>query len=573
MTTTTNEAFEDTLSSRDDEYVPVGLDGILSATQKALAMNRGLVGSDHRDGLGFKRLMSTADLMAERVRMDATGSLRKLVQHSARQRTLKGFSPGALDDLIEKHITQSSLSSPLEEINPLDVMNQARRVTMLGPGGISSADMITPAMQAVHASSFGYLSAIEGPECFDDLTEVFTQRGWQKWASVTLRDKFACRVDGKFEWNHASRIIAEDYNGIMIKGENESIRMCVTPNHRVLYTCTGSGKITYHVKTADQVFGRIIRVPIKHNPLQVNEDLKTFDLPEVPVTNNYQKVHPPLDINDWAEFLGWWLAEGSSYEAFSESEGHVKRAISIAQCATANPSKFERIYALLLRLGFITDKHKKSGRAFSMASKQLFEYFRVWQHGCYDKWIPEECFGWPIKAKTKMLEALLLGDGRFNKKRMCYCTVSYKLALSVERLAVELGYPAFIRIEKDSREHVKTVNYIVSISRAKHRTLKSKVNGHSNGKQYGDYWSKQQYSGKVYCATVPGGLLLVRGKPSTAGFWSGNSSSAGVDTRLSNGTKLGSNGRIYQKFRNPRTGDIHWLAPEDLQGKVVGLPR
>lgn len=361
MTTTTNEAFEDTLSSRDDEYVPVGLDGILSATQKALAMNRGLVGSDHRDGLGFKRLMSTADLMAERVRMDATGSLRKLVQHSARQRTLKGFSPGALDDLIEKHITQSSLSSPLEEINPLDVMNQARRVTMLGPGGISSADMITPAMQAVHASSFGYLSAIEGPECFDARTQVYTRRGWKKWNTVTLKDTLACQIQGKTAWCKPDRLIAEDYEGLMIVGETGSLRMCVTANHRVVHV-TLDGK--HCAASAVAVFGKEIFIPV-----------------------------------------------GTS------------------------------------------------------------------------------------------------------------------------------------------------------------KTMKMSVGLKASN------WSKIQYAGKVYCATVPGGLLLVRGAPGTIGFWSGNSSSAGVDTRLSNGTKLGSNGRIYQKFRNPRTGDIHWLAPEDLQGKVVGLPR
>jgi len=67
-------------------------------------------------------------------------------------------------------------------------------------------------------------------------------------------------------------------------------------------------------------------------------------------------------------------------------------------------------------------------------------------------------------------------------------------------------------------------------------------------------------------------MLLVRGKPGTCGFWSGNSELAGVDVRMAHGVRIGSNGRLYQKFRNPRTGNWHWLSAEDLAGKIVALP-
>ena len=575
MTDASIPDFAEIPSAADDAYVPVGVDGVLAATQKALAINRGLVEPDHRDGIQFKRILGTPELLAERVKLDATGSLRKVLGHAARHRSLKGFMPGALSDLVEKHITGSALASPLEEINPLDVANQARRVTLLGPGGVSSSDMITSSMQEIHPSIFGFLSPIEGPECFDDLSEVYTLRGWVKWPDVRASDVFACRIDGKLEWHKAERIIAESYRGTMLVGENEAIRMCVTPNHRVLYTNDQgrAGGAIYKMATAEQVYGRSISIPIKHAPFIGDETLDTFNLPAIPITNNYQKVHGPLRLIDWAEFLGWWLSEGSSCAYFSTKEGRHMQSISISQCSVVNPTKFQRIRALLIRLGFVTEAVAKAGRAFTVGNKQLHNYFKCYTGGCYDKWIPEECFSWPVAARKAMLEALLLGDGRYNKKRICYCTVSYRLALSVERLAISLGYPAFIRIEQDRRAHVKTTNYVVSISRAEHRSLKAHTNGHKNGRRYGNYWSTQEYAGVVYCATVPGGLLLVRGKPGTAGFWSGNSGHAGVDTRIANGVRVGSNGRLYQRFRNPRTGDIHWLSPEDLRGKVVGLPR
>lgn len=136
----------------------------MAATQKALAMNRGLATQDHRDGIAFKRIMTTADLMAERVQRDSSQALRKVMGYAARHRSLKGVMPGALNDNVEGHLVGNPLSSPLEEINPLDVLNQAHRITLMGPGGISSADMVTTDMQAVHPSEFGFISPIEGPE-------------------------------------------------------------------------------------------------------------------------------------------------------------------------------------------------------------------------------------------------------------------------------------------------------------------------------------------------------------------------------------------------------------------------
>ena len=48
------ELWDDQLpSAQPDEYVPVGLTGVLDATRKVLAMNRGLTGPDNRDGIQF----------------------------------------------------------------------------------------------------------------------------------------------------------------------------------------------------------------------------------------------------------------------------------------------------------------------------------------------------------------------------------------------------------------------------------------------------------------------------------------------------------------------------------------
>jgi hypothetical protein len=214
-----------------------------------------------------------------------------------------------------------------------------------------------------------------------------------------------------------------------------------------------------------------------------------------------------------------------------------------------------------------------NGKTFLNRSKQFANYFAQWTHGCYDKFIPEEFQHAPLLARQRMLDALLKGDGRYRKHEWQYCTVSKRLAESVERLAFGLGYTTCIRIEKDERPSTLTTNYSVRIHRQECRTVLPKAYKHpKTGKHYGDNWSRKHYEGVVYCATVPGGLLHVRGNKTTSGFWSGNSERAGVDVRMTSGTKVGSDGRLRQRFKDLRTGEIRWLSPRDLVGKSVKIP-
>ena len=87
-----------------------------------------------------------------------------------------------------------------------------------------------------------------------------------------------------------------------------------------------------------------------------------------------------------------------------------------------------------------------------------------------------------------------------------------------------------------------------------------------------DQWYTEKFNGRVYCATVPGGCLFVRGTPDSAGYWTGNSERAGIDVRLATGARIGSDGRIYQLMRNRRTGKNQWVSPTDLVGKTLKLP-
>jgi hypothetical protein len=554
MATVTDQLLSE--NSPEESYVPVGIGGLLAASEKLLAINRGLIPTDERDSLQFKKILPTHALIRERIAMDSGKIRQAVLRRASKTKSLKGMYPFVFDPYVEGQLVSNPLSSPLEEINPMQLVEQARRMTLMGPGGLGSEDAITEESQAIHPSTFGFISALEGPECMPGDHEVFTKRGWVKWEDVENDDIFACRVAGRLEWHKADRIVREPYKGKLLSTESETLKLTVTPGHRVLFHW---GRGNLQMLTARDVFGKSIKLPIRHAPYLGREDWDTFELPDIVKTSNSQKAYGPFDIGDWCEFVGWFLSEGSFVTAGhrKNKEWHGK-SISISQCPTANPGHHARIKALLYRMGLC--QGSDNGKNFSITGKQVTAYFDRWNEGCYNKWIPEELFEAPVAARERLLDALLSGDGRDNIKRKCYCTVSRNLAESVLQLAIGLGYTAFIREEVDKREHVKTTNWVVSI----HRQLNRQPTSSS--------WTEIDFEGIVYCATVPGGLLHVRGKESTSGHWTGNSSRIGIDSRLSWGTRLGSDGRIYQRFYDRARAKHRWMSPQDIGSGVIGLP-
>ena len=533
--------------SEADEYVPIGVEGLLSATEKLLAVNRELDKPDQRDSLIFKRFMTTDKLLAERVKMDADKTRMRILPMLAKQRSFRNLTPYAFDNYTTGYLLGNPLSSPLEEINPMHLVEQTRRVTQMGPGGIGTDNAITEDMQSVNPDQFGFVSSIEGPECLVGESEVLTLRGWTRWDSVTEDDLFACRVDGVLQYHKADRLVKSKYSGYLISTESETMKMQVTPNHRILIQLDSGKEV---VRTAEEVFGKSVHIPIKHKPYVGDVSMTQFELPPVTKGSNAQRDLGPFAIGDWCEFMGWWLAEGNLGEQ-----------LCITQCPIANPDKHEQIVNLVRRMGLVGKKFSGTCEKFAFQQKQLLSYFKPYKgYGCYHKWIPEELFEAPIDARARLLDALLKGDGRHNIKRMCYCSVSNRLAEDVQRLAVSLGYTAFIRTEQDKREHVKTTNYVVSIHRQKSRQP-TKAS-----------WRRIPFDGDVYCATVPGGFLHVRGKQSNSGYWTGNSERIGIDGRMAWGTKIGSDGKPYQVVYDRKRKKHRWVSPSDLSNSIVKLP-
>jgi DNA-directed RNA polymerase beta subunit len=196
----------------EEEYVPVGVKGLLSASQKLLAINRGLDKTDERDSLLFKRILTTDRLLSERVRLDSDRVRGAMMPLIARHKNLKAVGPFAFDSYMEKFLIGNPLSSPLEEINPLHLLEQSRRATQMGPGGIGTDNAITEDMQAIRTDQFGFLSTLEGPE--SEKIGIDTRMAWGSKIGSDGKpyQKFYNRKTKKYQW-----MSPEDLDGLTVK--------------------------------------------------------------------------------------------------------------------------------------------------------------------------------------------------------------------------------------------------------------------------------------------------------------------------------------------------------------------
>lgn len=187
-------------TEEDPNDVSAGLDAVLHSTQKLLAVNRGQADPDERDSLMFRTVKGPAELMQERTTLDA-GKLRwSAMRRLSRMRSLKALVPGHFDGYAEGLIVGNPLSSPLEEINPMHLVEQARRITQMGPGGLPSEDSISAEAQALHPSSFGFLDILAGPESSRIGVDTRAAWGTKIGSDGKIYQRFYDRRAGVHRW-------------------------------------------------------------------------------------------------------------------------------------------------------------------------------------------------------------------------------------------------------------------------------------------------------------------------------------------------------------------------------------
>ena len=543
----------------------LGVDSILASTRRILQVHRREADPDDRDALAYQNLLGPEDLFAERLR-HAARVLRPVLWKASFKGNLSPLGANFLDKHVKAAITASGLGQPLEEVNPADLLSQITRVSRLGEGGIPSIDSVPEEARNVQPSHYGFVDPLLTPECYDADTEVMTYSGWRKWSAIDPEHEvYACLVDGRLEWHAHTAFHVHEYDGPMYGVSSELIEYMVTPEHRVWcrpgdFKCGGSA---YRIESAAEVFGKDRKFQCGgHLPYagdsyngQFND---WFSVPEPDWKSNNKRVLPAIRAEDWYEFLGWYLAEGNV--SIQRDKGRYVTIVS--QSREANPDNCARIEALLARMPFAWH-YNRHCRGFVVSGRHLAEYLERFGFS-QDKHLPDDVWQAPVEPRRRLLEALLLGEGRRNRRgvRSQFCSSSRRLAEDVQRLAFTLGRSSRLVTEPDSRGYDDA--HVVHLhERQEGRAYPKAKNG--------SHHFVRCYSGKVYCASVPGGLLYVRRNGKT-GLWSGNSFKVGVDSRLAFATRKGRDGRIYGKFRDPRSGETVWKTPQEIADLTIAFP-
>jgi len=141
---------------------------ILTASKKMLDVHRAAADVDDRDSLAFKTFHSVDDFMKERVALDARAMRAKLGwKLDANHGSLKKALPaGPFTRSMHGFLIGSSLSAVPMQINPMELLDEASRVTMLGEGAIASERAIPLEARDVHPTHFGILDPARTPESF-----------------------------------------------------------------------------------------------------------------------------------------------------------------------------------------------------------------------------------------------------------------------------------------------------------------------------------------------------------------------------------------------------------------------
>ena len=174
-------------------------DALTDASAKLLRISRKEEAEDDRDSPANRTFHTVDDFLADRVRMDAGRLGQNLLYRATYDRSLKHLRPGYFSPQLEGLIVGNQLSSPISGINPVEAMDQQRRVVQTGEGGISSQDSIPVSARNVHAGQFGIIDPIRSSESgaigVDQRFSIVAKKGSDNQVYYPLRNRRTGKVE------------------------------------------------------------------------------------------------------------------------------------------------------------------------------------------------------------------------------------------------------------------------------------------------------------------------------------------------------------------------------------------
>jgi len=341
--------------------------------------------------------------------------------------------------------------------------------------------------------------------CYDDQTEVLSERGWLLWNDVTPDDALATSDERGQDllFEKPLHLFKYHYEGNLCAFSGRYVDYAVTPNHN-MWQKPYYGQRTFSLRQASQLQNTRFKVK-QFGLIPRNTDAR------VQFTIGAHKI----DWGDFCEFTGWWVTEGCV--------GTNKAYVVVYQSSTANPGKVARIEALLQRMGVRWSYYKQDGvvMGFHILEKSFATYFSNYGGHSQFKRMPREIVTGPVAGCLRAIESMLLGDGHRSEtttgpSERLHST-SKQLVDDFQEMAVRAGAGSIVRpVNRDTVKFIENPHYLDAWT-ASYTT--SRAASQVDGDRAGDGFSMPAYNGYVYCAEMRTGLLYVRrnGKPMLCG--------------------------------------------------------
>jgi DNA-directed RNA polymerase beta subunit len=201
------EVTKKTLGQSFKRVTPTAL---LRASKKLLDVHRAGEETDDRDSLAFQTLHGVEDFFKERIQLEGRNLARKVAVKASGQATptLDRVIPASpFTRSLRSFVTNANLSAIPSQINPVEILDSAVRITSLGEGGISSERAVPPEARNLHSTHLGIIDPVRTPESFkagvDLRGTIWTNRDENGQMYTKLRNARTGRIEyvpiGKLE--------------------------------------------------------------------------------------------------------------------------------------------------------------------------------------------------------------------------------------------------------------------------------------------------------------------------------------------------------------------------------------
>ena len=165
-----SDEFKQALTDRRDELIPRHIlkDDIIASISYMGNLAAGVGEVDDIDHLGNRRLRSVGELLQNQFRIGLS-RMERAVRERMSTQDLETITPQNLINIrpvtsaIKEFFGSSQLSQFMDQINPLGELTHKRRLSALGPGGLSR-ERAGFEVRDVHHSHYGRMCPIETPE-------------------------------------------------------------------------------------------------------------------------------------------------------------------------------------------------------------------------------------------------------------------------------------------------------------------------------------------------------------------------------------------------------------------------